>query len=341
MPLEIPKPLLELMDFMCSFSKLEGGKELYAELDRFFQKRMGSSPMIVFGKSKDGSKIQSSEVAKSCRTLWNRNFIGDGPFSTKMIELNLLKVCEGDSIFKSWKEYDSGDGFYYAIYCGHSEHQVFFGLVYKKERLNAEILDYMVRYLSNIDSIVNSFTELKKMEDLAHVDDVTGLYNQRKLFKDLDQSIKKHKDYKEEFAVLFIDIDHFKSVNDGHGHMVGTHLLSELAVLLKKVLRETDMIYRYGGDEFVMIIPDSSTEIAKVVGMRILNAVKNNEFTNAKSDEGEANESFKLSVSIGVAGFPSDARTRDEILDIADKMMYEAKEAGRGQVCHAGKLISS
>ncbi|MBK26340.1 MAG: hypothetical protein CME70_20240 [Halobacteriovorax sp.] len=338
--MDIPKPLNELMEFMCSFSKLEGGKELYGELDKFFQKRMETSPMVVFAKPRDGSKIHSKELAKACRTLWNRNFVGKDPFSAEMVELNLLKACEGEPIFKSWKEYDSGNGFYYSVYCGHSDQQVFFGILYKKEKLDAEILDYMVRYLSNLETIVSSFSELKKMEDLAHVDDVTGLYNQRKLFKDLDQSILKHKDYKEEFSVLFIDIDHFKSVNDGHGHMVGTHLLHELADLLKKVLRETDMIYRYGGDEFVMIIPDSNTEIAKIVGKRILNAVKNNEFTNAKSDEIKGTESFKLSVSIGVAGFPSDAKTREEILDIADKMMYEAKEAGRGQVCHAGKLIS-
>ena len=338
--MDIPKPLAELMEFMCSFAKLEGGKELYGELDRFFQKRMNTSPMIVFAKPRDGSKLHSKELAKSCRTLWNRNQIGKEHFSAEMVELNLLKACEGEPIFKSWKEYYTGEDYYYSLYCGHSDQQVFFGLLHNDEKLDTEILDYMVRYLSNLDGIVNSFSELKKMEDLAHVDDVTGLYNQRKLFKDLDQSIKKHKEFKEEFSVLFIDIDHFKSVNDGHGHMVGTHLLSELAELLKKVLRETDMIYRYGGDEFVMIVPDSNAEIAKIVGARILNAVKNNEFTNAKSDESEASESFKLSVSIGVAGFPSDAKTRDEILDIADKMMYEAKEAGRGQVCHAGKLIS-
>lgn len=328
------------MEFMCSFSKLEGGKELYGELDRFFQKKMGTSPMVVFAKPRDGSKIHSKDLAKACRTLWNRNQIGKEPFSSEMVELNLLKACEGESIFKSWKEYDTGAGFYYVIYCGHSEQQVYFGLLFSDGKLDGQILDYMVRYLSNLDTIVSSFAEMKKMEDLAHLDDVTGLYNQRKLFKDLDHFIKKHKDYKEEFSLLFIDIDHFKSVNDGHGHLVGTHLLAELAILLRKVLRETDKIYRYGGDEFVMIIPDSNTEIAKVVGTRILNAVKNNEFTNAKFEEDTGSESFRLSVSIGVAGFPSDAKTREEILDMADKMMYEAKQAGRGQVCHAGKLIS-
>ncbi len=339
--MEIPKPLAELMEFMCSFSKLEGGKELYGELDQFFQKRMSTSPMIVFAKPRDGSKLHSKDMAKSCRTLWNRNLVGEDHFSADLIELNLLKACEGEPIFKSWKEYYTGEDYYYSIYCGHSDQQVFFGLVHHTEQLDKDILDYMVRYLSNIDSIVNSFSELKKMEDLAHLDDVTGLYNQRKLYKDLDFSIKKHKDYKEEFSVLFIDVDHFKAVNDGHGHLVGTHLLFELAELLRKVLRETDMIYRYGGDEFVMIIPDSNPEIAKIVGSRILNAVKNNEFSDATSEDSKSKGSFKLSVSIGVAGFPSDARTRDEILEIADKMMYEAKEAGRGQVCHAGELSST
>lgn len=336
MALDIPEPVQELMEFMCSFSKLEGGKELYAELDQFFQKKMQSSPMIVFAKPRDGSKLQSKDMVSACRILWNRNLIGKGPFSSEMVELNLLKTIEGDSIFNNWKSYQTGNDFYYAVYCGHSKQQIYFGLVHLKEAIEPRVLDYLVRYLSNIDSIIASFSEFKKMEDLAHIDDVTGLFNQRKLFKDLDQSIKKHKDYKEKFAVLFIDIDHFKSVNDGHGHLVGTYLLSELGQLLKKLLRETDMIYRYGGDEFVVIVPDSDTEVAKHVGIRILNAVKNNEFKGADKNGG----SFKLSVSIGVAGFPSDAKSRDEILNIADKMMYEAKEAGRGQVCHASRLVS-
>ena len=101
------------------------------------------------------------------------------------------------------------------------------------------------------------------MSSLAHTDDVTGLYNQRKLLRDLDQKIVHTLQTDGYFSLIFLDIDNFKNVNDGHGHIIGTKLLVQVAGVIRKVIRDTDYIYRYGGDEFVIILPEVERQNAK------------------------------------------------------------------------------
>ena len=116
-------------------------------------------------------------------------------------------------------------------------------------------------------------------------------------------------------------------MNDGHGHLVGTQILAELGALLKGVLRKNDLLYRYGGDEFVLIIPGVDKSTAHKIGERILKKVKSKEFGFSKPNKG-----FYLTVSIGIALFPENGKSRQEILALADKMMYAAKSSGRGTV---------
>ena len=119
----------------------------------------------------------------------------------------------------------------------------------------------------------------------------------------------------------------FKNVNDGHGHLVGTQILGEIGALLKEVLRKNDLIYRYGGDEFVLIIPYADKQTAQKIGERILTKVKKKQFAYSDSRKG-----FNLTVSIGIALFPENGKSRQDILTLADKMMYAAKSSGRGTV---------
>jgi diguanylate cyclase (GGDEF)-like protein len=154
--------------------------------------------------------------------------------------------------------------------------------------------------------------------------------------KDLDTCVQNYKDFKQSFCVLFVDIDHFKLVNDGHGHIVGTQLLKDVGVVIKETVRTSDYIYRYGGDEFVIILPDENIETGKNVGERILNNVKKNKFTVQKTGEEK-----RITVSIGIATFPEHASTRQDILEIADKMMYEAKKTGRSRVYPADEVIQN
>ncbi|MDB9786684.1 GGDEF domain-containing protein [Bacteriovoracaceae bacterium] len=176
----------------------------------------------------------------------------------------------------------------------------------------------------------------KDLKHLAHIDDVTGLFNQRRLYIDLELFIKEYKLNQSIFSILFIDIDYFKQVNDKYGHLIGSIILVEVAKEFKKVVRETDLMYRYGGDEFVILLPGIKKEAANHVANRVLEIISKKRF-NKKLDQ-MLEQELSLSVSIGLATFPDDAKSKVEILKFADDMMYTAKSKGRGQVCHAGSL---
>jgi diguanylate cyclase (GGDEF)-like protein len=197
-----------------------------------------------------------------------------------------------------------------------------------------KFLNLFSRYLENTFKNVKRVEAIKKEVALVDIDDVTGLYNSRRLHKDLSDGVKRWKETGEKFSLLFIDIDHFKNVNDGHGHLIGTGLLSELAKELKKILRLYDHLYRYGGDEFVILLPKADSLNAKQIGDRVLEVVKEKVFIPKKGEK-----EFKLSLSIGVASFPDHATTEEDLLAIADKMMYHAKELGRGRVCLVNEMF--
>ncbi|MBF0298439.1 MAG: GGDEF domain-containing protein [Oligoflexia bacterium] len=203
-----------------------------------------------------------------------------------------------------------------------------------------ELLSYISADNPNI--IPHARTNLKGLIMLTHIDDVTKLFNQRKLYSDLEFSIKRHQDINEIFSILFIDIDHFKYVNDNFGHLIGSSVLVEISKILKKMIRESDLIYRYGGDEFVIILPNIGFNLANKVAFRILKSVEKTKFKTSKLTLSGHNHNhnhlnkdqqvLSLTVSIGIAEYPKDAKTKEEILDFADRMMYQAKGNGRSQV---------
>lgn len=185
---------------------------------------------------------------------------------------------------------------------------------------------------------IKEWGEFNDYKELIFKDDVTSLFNQRKLDLDLEESIRRHEMNQEAFFVFFIDIDKFKQVNDGHGHLVGTALLNQVGLVIKEQFRESDYVYRYGGDEFVVIVRDVDGEQAMSIATRLLESIKSHDFV-AYDDIDDKEHKFQISASIGVAGYPYDANTKIEILSLADRMMYEAKESGRGTVCQAKSIF--
>lgn len=182
--------------------------------------------------------------------------------------------------------------------------------------------------------------EFNDYKELIFKDDVTSLFNQRKLDLDLEECIRRHDMNEENFFIFFVDIDRFKQVNDGHGHLVGTALLGQVGNIIKEQFRESDYVYRYGGDEFVVIVRDVDQKQANIIGERLLEKIKSTPFM-AYDDIDDQEHEFEISVSIGIAGYPFDASSKREILSIADKMMYEAKSTGRGKVCQASEIFKS
>lgn len=325
--------LSQLAKLMATFNFLQGKKVSYGQVERFLKKSWQTGPFIIFSCPLDRSHMSSRSPNELVRVSWNRRALG-GHYKVDLIESFYPNILNENPDL-GMKE--RGDKSYFLFECGETNSQKFYGFFELGPKIEEEALELLTLFLCNISKAWNRLDELKKVENLVHVDDVTGLYNQRKLLKDVDNAVERYKDFKEVFTILFIDVDHFKNVNDGHGHLVGTQILAQLGALLKKTLRESDLIYRYGGDEFVMIIPDVSGDTAKSIGDRVLNVVRDSTFLVDSSNE---KKEFNITVSIGVATFPDDAKNRTEVLEIADKMMYEAKKSGRGRVCYTREILS-
>ncbi len=132
-------------------------------------------------------------------------------------------------------------------------------------------------------------------------------------------------------SLIFIDLDHFKSVNDQHGHLAGSKLLAELGQLIQSHLRIIDFAFRYGGDEFVALLPQTSKLSTLIVARRLQQAISRHVFLR---DEGL---NISLTASLGIASFPDDARTKAELIQMADEAMYLVKRNSRNGIAVANQ----
>jgi diguanylate cyclase (GGDEF)-like protein len=174
---------------------------------------------------------------------------------------------------------------------------------------------------------------VQRIEELTITDDCTALYNARHLNFVLDTEIYRSNRYGYEFSIIFIDLDHFKQVNDVHGHLVGSKLLWLIGDIIKGNLRMIDYAFRYGGDEFVILLPQTSKENALMVGRRT------RDLLNSKTFFVEEGLNIKVTASFGLASFPVDGRTRKEVLRMADEAMYVVKNTTRNDIALAGEGI--
>ena len=174
---------------------------------------------------------------------------------------------------------------------------------------------------------------VQRITELTITDDCTGLYNARHLRFVLDAEIYRSRRYGYEFSIIFIDLDRFKMVNDTHGHLAGSKLLSLVGDLIKSNLRLIDYAFRYGGDEFVILLPQTGKEQAFVVVRRLKDLLNSTVFL---AEEGL---NLKLTASFGLACFPQDGQTRNELLLLADKAMYLAKQTRRNSIAVANEGI--
>lgn len=212
-------------------------------------------------------------------------------------------------------------------------------LIHAETNSNYPIPEIMNDYLTNILrtslTILNDSKKTERIKLLSVTDEITGLYNQRKLVEDLEHHISRYPYDQSVFSLLFIDIDYFKNVNDQYGHVVGSQLLIDMAKVLKTQLRATDLVYRYGGDEFIVLLPRANIQESKKIALRISEVVKEAEFNLDNGDK------YKLSLSVGIAEFPTDAGDAKAIIEFADKMMYMSKKSGRGKVFHINEVVAS
>ncbi len=171
---------------------------------------------------------------------------------------------------------------------------------------------------------------LRQVEHLVYLDDLTHLYNTRFLDVALDREIEGARP----FTLLFLDLDLFKSVNDRHGHLLGSKLLVEVARVLRSCVRDEDVLVRYGGDEFVALLVGIDSGSGLKVAERIRRAVEDHRFLSRE------NATVRVTASIGLASFPEHARTKVDVLGLADRAMYRGKQSTRNVVYIASRDLT-
>jgi diguanylate cyclase (GGDEF)-like protein len=158
------------------------------------------------------------------------------------------------------------------------------------------------------------------------VDDLTRLYNVRYLYQTLDNEIRRARRYGSSVSVVFMDLDGFKLVNDAYGHRAGSCTLTEVAQVISMSVRESDFVARYGGDEFVLMLPETSARRAVQMAERVRNRLSSHRFN------GGVGADIYLTASFGVASFPEHAHEAEKLIELADAAMYEAKQLSKNSV---------
>jgi two-component system, cell cycle response regulator len=166
-----------------------------------------------------------------------------------------------------------------------------------------------------------------RLKELADTDDLTGLYNMRSLYQKLDQELERARRFDRQVCVVMIDMDRFKSVNDGHDHLFGSYVLAEVGKMIREGLRSIDIGARYGGDEFLIVLTETTKEGAFQYCDRLREQIAARAFTNGK-------DQIRLTASLGFAITPAGDSTTDarSLVRSADVALYESKRAGRNRV---------
>ncbi|WP_075866289.1 GGDEF domain-containing protein [Carboxydothermus islandicus] len=165
-----------------------------------------------------------------------------------------------------------------------------------------------------------SAEEVRELLNLSYTDNLTGLYNRHFLEKEAKIIDRQTSQSNFEYAILMADIDFFKQYNDSLGHLAGDEALKKIAGIIKNSVRKQDKVFRFGGEEFLILLPETSPEKARQIAERIRNSVARN-------------IELSLTISIGIGHFPQNGKSFHEVLKAADNALYQAKNKGRNTVC--------
>lgn len=208
------------------------------------------------------------------------------------------------------------------------------------EALDSGADDYIVKPFVPLELLARIRTQLRvrdlteqliyaneKLKELVDTDDLTGLYNMRSLYHRLDFEMERGRRFSRDVCVVMMDMDYFKTVNDGHDHLFGSYVLSEVGKIIRANTRNIDIPARYGGDEFLMVLTETNAQGALHFCERLRENIEKTLFKNG-------DDSIKLTASLGFAiTIPGEHISARELVRRADHALYEAKRGGRNKVC--------
>ena len=190
--------------------------------------------------------------------------------------------------------------------------------LYLQKPLNMEEVKLVLRRAIENSVLLIQAGRKDYYQDISSMDGLTGVYNHRYFHEMLDWTISHLRRFPQTFSLFMIDVDHFKQYNDTKGHVEGDKALCSLARLFEQSVRDIDMVFRYGGEEFAIILSQTQVKDAERVGQRLVET---------------ARKKLPITISIGLAAFPTHAQTKKDIVIRADKALYRAKASGRDRLC--------
>jgi len=202
-------------------------------------------------------------------------------------------------------------------------------LNYRVATLTDETMAFL-RVLCDFAAIaIQNVRAVERIQELTITDDCTGLFNSRHLFSVVEGELERSRRFHLPFSLIFIDLDNFKRVNDQYGHLTGSRLLAEIARTIKHNVRGIDSAFRYGGDEFIVLLPQTGKDAELEVTQRLLHSLRE---TRYLLSEGLG---LEMMASFGIASYPDDGNSIQGIIGAADEMMYLVKNSARGHIAVA------
>jgi diguanylate cyclase (GGDEF)-like protein len=191
------------------------------------------------------------------------------------------------------------------------------------QTLNDDAITFLYIVCDYAAIAIENARAVERIQELTITDDCTHLYNARHLAAVLPVEIERARRFDTPLSILFLDLDHFKQVNDVHGHPAGSRVLAEAAEVISRTMRNVDIAFRYGGDEFVVVLPQTSGASAAKAANRLLVALRARRFLSLEG------LSLHLTASLGIASYPEDAKDAAALLERADQRMYLVKNTTR------------
>ena len=195
-------------------------------------------------------------------------------------------------------------------------------LDYVTKPFNIEEVKLVLRRVVDRQYLLRQAGQKELYQELSILDGLTGVYNRRYLDEILRREIERAKRYNQSISLLMGDIDDFKKYNDSYGHPAGDELLKKIANFLVEAVRAVDTVFRYGGEEFVVLLPQTLKQGAVEVAKRLINLARQN---------------LPVTISLGLAAYPEDAKAMDDLLKKADAALYQAKQLGKNRICLWGE----